>query len=322
MLGFLRRKDKTQEGLKKSRETWFGRLASVFRGPRLEDAVWAEAEEVLLGADAGFATTQELLTRTREQVQREQVRDPQRALELLKEEMLSLLRQPDHGPQMVGDGPLPKPLVVLVVGVNGVGKTTSIAKLSHYLKSEGKRVLLGAADTFRAAAIEQLQVWAERVDVEVVAHRTGGDAGAVAYDAFEAARARGADVVLIDTAGRLHTKRNLMEELRKVRRVLSRLDPQAPHQVLLVLDATVGQNGLAQARAFTEGVGCTGIFLAKLDGTAKGGIVLAICDQLKLPILFIGTGEGIEDLAPFSPEEFVEALFATAPEGPRPGFHG
>ena len=180
----------------------------------------------------------------------------------------------------------------MVVGVNGAGKTTSIAKLSARYRSEGKRVVLAAGDTFRAAAIEQLQYWGEQVGAEVVAHRQGADPGAVAHDAFQAARARGADVLIVDTAGRLHTKSHLMEEMAKVRRVLSRLDPTAPHEVILVLDATTGQNGLAQAQAFTSSLGCHGIFLAKLDGTAKGGILLAIADQLRLPVLYVGTGEG------------------------------
>jgi fused signal recognition particle receptor len=233
---------------------------------------------------------------------------------LLKAEMVGVLRLPGDGAaDLLTAGKGQGPQVVLVVGVNGVGKTTSIAKLAHWLRANGRKVLLGAGDTFRAAAIEQLQAWGQRAGVDVVAHRQGADPGAVAYDTYQAAQARGCDTIIIDTAGRLHTKHNLMEEMKKIKRVLSRLDQTAPHQVILVLDATTGQNGLAQARHFTEAVGCTGIFLAKLDGTAKGGIVLAICDQLKLPVMFIGTGEGLEDMAPFDPEEFVEALFASTP---------
>ena len=200
--------------------------------------------------------------------------------------------------------------MILMVGVNGVGKTTSIAKLAHHFTQSGKKVVLGAADTFRAAAAEQLEVLGERVGVDVVRHAHGADPGAVAFDAYQAGKARGADVLIIDTAGRLHTKANLMEELRKVHRVLRRQDPQAPHQVILTLDATTGHNGLAQAESFKEAVDCTGIFLAKLDGTARGGIVLAINRELGVPILFIGTGEGIEDLAPFDSQDFVEALLA------------
>ena len=197
-----------------------------------------------------------------------------------------------------------------MVGVNGVGKTTSIAKLAYHLQSSGHSVILGAADTFRAAGAEQLEILGERLGVEVVSHRSGGDPGAVAYDAYQAGKARGADVLIIDTAGRLHTRSNLMEELRKVHRVLNRQNPSAPHQVILTLDATTGQNGLAQAKSFKEAVECTGIFLAKLDGTARGGIVLAIRQELQVPILFIGTGEGLSDLAPFDSRQFVESLLA------------
>jgi fused signal recognition particle receptor len=221
----------------------------------------------------------------------------------LKEEMVRMLSVP---PQAASGTPSPK--VVLVVGVNGSGKTTSIAKLAYKLKSEGKKVLLAAADTFRAAAIDQLKKQGERVGVEVVAHQPGADPGAVVYDALQAAQSRRVDVLLIDTAGRLHTKYNLMEELKKVRRVAAKLDASAPHEVILVLDATTGQNGLTQARHFAEAVGVTGVLLAKLDGTAKGGIVLAIGDELGLPIQMVGLGEGLEDLAPFAAADFVEAL--------------
>ena len=197
-----------------------------------------------------------------------------------------------------------------MVGVNGVGKTTSIAKLAHHLSQAGKKVILGAADTYRAAGAEQLEILGQRVGVDVISHRSGGDPGAVAYDAYQASKGRGADVLIVDTAGRLHNKSNLMEELRKVHRVLKRLDPQAPHQVILTIDATTGHNGLAQAKAFQEAVDCTGIFLAKLDGTARGGIVLAIKHDLQVPILFIGTGEKLDDLAPFDARDFVESLLA------------
>ncbi len=200
------------------------------------------------------------------------------------------------------------PRVILVVGVNGGGKTTSIAKLAYRFKSEGKRVILAAADTFRAAAIDQLRYLGERVGVDVIAHQPGADPGAVVFDALAAARSRQIPVVIIDTAGRLHTRFNLMEELKKIKRVAAKLDPAAPHEVILVLDATTGQNGLAQAKHFTEAVGVTGIFLAKLDSTAKGGIVLAICDELGIPVQFIGVGEKMEDMAPFDAEGFVEAL--------------
>jgi len=222
----------------------------------------------------------------------------------LKAEMVSLLRVPLQEVPAV----LSLPRVILVIGVNGSGKTTSIAKLAHGLKRSGKSVILAAADTFRAAAIDQLRHWGERAGVDVIAHQPGADPGAVVYDALQAARGRQVDEVIIDTAGRLHTKFNLMEELKKVKRVSAKDDATAPHEVILVLDATTGQNGLTQARYFTEAVGVTGIFLAKLDGTARGGIVLAICDELKIPIQFIGVGEKLEDIMPFDAEAFVEAL--------------
>ena len=202
------------------------------------------------------------------------------------------------------------PYVILMVGVNGVGKTTSIAKLAHLFTKEGKKVILGSADTFRAAAAEQLEILGKEIGVDVIRHKAGGDPGAVAFDTYQAGKARGADVLIIDTAGRLHTKSNLMEELRKIHRVLARLEPKAPHQVILTLDATTGLNGLAQAKSFKEAVNCTGIFLAKLDGTARGGIVIAIKQELQVPILFIGTGEGVSDLAPFDTRDFVESLLA------------
>ncbi|OGN95276.1 MAG: signal recognition particle-docking protein FtsY, partial [Chloroflexi bacterium RBG_13_51_18] len=223
---------------------------------------------------------------------------------LLREEMTQILSVPSREPPAA----VTPPHVILVVGVNGSGKTTSIAKLACKYKKEGKSVLLAAADTFRAAAIDQLKKQGERAGVDVIAHQPGADPGAVVYDAFHAARSRGVDILIIDTAGRLHTKFNLMEELKKVRRVAAKLDSSAPHEVILVLDATTGQNGLTQARYFTEAVGVTGVFIAKLDGTAKGGIVLAICDELKLPIQLIGVGERLEDMITFNAEDFIEAL--------------
>ena len=317
MFRLFKHKEKTHSGLKKSRDTWFGHLAGLFQREHLDEEVWEEAEAILLGADVGVSTATTLLERARQRIQADGGAGHD-ALEVLKEEMRSILEAPLKAPTTSsppGESVEPsRPQVILVLGVNGVGKTTSIGKLAALYRDDEQRVILGAADTFRAAAIEQLQVWGQRVDAEVIAHRQGADPGAVAYDAFQAAQARGADVLIIDTAGRLHTKSNLMEEMKKVKRVLTRLDPTAPHQTLLVLDATTGQNGLAQAQSFTEAMDCTGILLAKLDGTAKGGIVLAICDQLHLPVLFIGTGEGLNDLAPFDPEEFVEALFAPVPQ--------
>jgi fused signal recognition particle receptor len=315
-VNFLSRKGKTEGGVRRSRETWFGRLAGLFQRGSIDETTWEQAEELLLGADVGVSTTRTLLDRVRRRMRAEGGAG-KAPLELLKEEMRALVPAPAASFPLALNG-RPRPLVVLVVGVNGSGKTTSIAKLASLFRADGKRVVLGAADTFRAAAIEQLQVWGQRAGAEVVAHQQGADPGAVAYDAFQAARARGADVVILDTAGRLHTKVNLMEEMKRIQRVLSRLEPTAPHHTILVLDATTGQNGLAQARAFTESAGCTGIILAKLDGTARGGIVLAIAQELRLPVLFIGTGEGLEDLVPFDPQEFVDALLAPASQPASP----
>ena len=313
MLALLRKnrqkvKQNTREGVKRSRESWFGRILGVLRSPKLDDGVWEQLEEILISADMGVNTSLDLIERLKAHSQREGLRDPQQLAETLRRELVSSLEAGNGSAAWLEADTGDPPLVILVVGVNGAGKTTSIAKLAYHLKEEGKKVVLGAADTFRAAAIEQLQALGQRAGVEVVSHQPGADPGAVAYDAFQASRARGADVLIIDTAGRLHTKSNLMEELKKIRRVLTRLEPSAPQQVLLILDATTGHNGLSQARHFTEAVECTGIFLAKLDGTAKGGIVLAIRNELNLPILFIGTGEGLEDMAAFDPQVFVEAI--------------
>ena len=278
----------------------------LFDRPTVDDGVWEELEELLVSADVGVSTTEKLIERVKQRVAQEKTNDASLVRDALKAEMVSLLRIP---PQEVPDT-LSLPRVVLVVGVNGSGKTTSIAKLAYSLKGNGKSVILAAADTFRAAAIDQLSCWGERVGVDVIAHQPGADPGAVVFDTLQAARSRQIDEVIIDTAGRLHTKFNLMEELKKVKRVAAKDDATAPHEVILVLDATTGQNGLTQARYFTEAVGVTGIFLAKLDGTARGGIVLAICDELKIPIQFIGVGEKLEDIMPFDAEAFVEALCA------------
>jgi len=275
----------------------------LFDRDRVGDEVWEEVEELLIAADVGVATTEKLIMRVRERAIAEKL-DGARVAEALKEEMTSILTIP---PAARTDNAAP-PRVILLVGVNGSGKTTSIAKLAHKYKQEGKKVLLAAADTFRAAAIDQLKAQGERAGVDVVAHQPGADPGAVVYDSLQAAQSRGVDVLIIDTAGRLHTKYNLMEELKKVRRVAAKMDATAPHEVILVLDATTGQNGLTQARYFTEAVGVTGIFLAKLDGTAKGGIVLAIGDELGIPIDLVGTGEGLEDMVTFDAGAFVAAL--------------
>ncbi len=315
------------QAIERTRRTWFSRIGGLFaRG--LDDALWEELEETLIAADTGVETTLHVLGRVKERVQREGIRAPEEALAALKEELAAVLAvdgRPDGRAsargQLWGDtdgdvvgavreSPSPRPAVILVVGVNGTGKTTSIGKLAHAYRARGQRVLLAAGDTFRAAAIDQLKQWGQRVGVEVVAHQQGADPGAVVFDALAAAESRSADVVIIDTAGRLHTKVNLMEELRKVNRIIQRRFPDAPHEVLLVLDATTGQNALTQAKYFTEAVGVTAILLAKLDGTAKGGVIFSVCHHLGVPVRFVGTGERAEDLAPFEPQSFVEALFA------------
>jgi len=301
--------ERFEKGVKRSREGWFSRVVHLFERATVEEALWDELEELLITADVGVSTTTKLIARVRERAGRERLKDGPHIYSVLKDEIVTMLRMDTSGeasPPL--DLALSGPRVILVVGVNGTGKTLSIAKLAHSFKGQGKRVIIAAADTFRAAAIDQLKILGQRVGAEVICHQPGADPGAVVFDSLEAARARHADVVIIDTAGRIHTKFNLMEELVKIRRVVSRKDPRAPHEVLLVLDATTGQNGLTQARYFTEAVNVTGVFLAKLDGTAKGGIVLAICDELKIPILFIGTGETLDDLAPFDAQTFVEAL--------------
>ena len=295
---------KTEQALKRSRDTWFSRAMRLFDRTAIDEAVWAELEELLISADVGVNTTEKLIEKVRRQVTEEKISQGSLVRSILKAEMVNILKIDIQETPLIAS----LPRVTLVVGVNGGGKTTSIAKLAYSLKNEGKRVILVAADTFRAAAIDQLKLLGEMAGVDVVAHQPGADPGAVVYDAMQAARSRGAHEVIIDTAGRLHTKFNLMEELKKIKRVAAKFDATAPHEVILVLDATTGQNGLAQARHFTEAVGVTGIFLAKLDGTAKGGIVLAICDDLKIPVQFIGAGERLEDIAPFDAETFVEAL--------------
>ncbi|MFC1915505.1 signal recognition particle-docking protein FtsY [Chloroflexota bacterium] len=288
--------------MRRSRETWFGRAMHLFDRPAIGDEVWAELEELLIAADVGMSTAEKLIEQVKQRVVGESQGSLVRAA--LQAEMVNILRI-DQKEKPVD---LSIPRVIMIVGVNGGGKTTSIAKIAYSLKNEGKNIILVAADTFRAAAIDQLKYLGERVGVDVIAHQPGADPGAVVFDALQAARNRQVDAVIIDTAGRLHTKYNLMEELKKIKRVAAKADATAPHEVILVLDATTGQNGLAQARYFTEAVGVTGIFLAKLDGTAKGGIVLAICDELKIPIQFVGLGEKMEDMAAFDAGAFVGAL--------------
>ena len=317
MLRRLRRKpeeqqadeQKIQQSLSRTRQGFFGRISGLLGRGEITEETWEELEELLILADVGVNTTLSLVERLRERVARERIRSADGVQAALREELLSILNA--HPP--VAD-PLDRLLtVVLVVGVNGSGKTTSIAKLARYYQNLGKRVVLGAADTFRAAAIDQLKIWGQRVGADVIAQRPGADPGAVVYDAIRASQeSRKADVLIVDTAGRLHTKYNLMEELKKLRRVASRQVHKAPHEVFLVLDATTGQNALSQARYFKDAIDITGIILTKLDSTAKGGIVFAIVQELGLPIRFVGTGEKIEDFAEFDAQAFVEGLFADA----------
>lgn len=302
-----------EQAVERTRRSWFGRIGSMFRRG-LSDELWDELEETLISADTGVQTTLKILNDLKDRVRKDGIKDPDQALAVLKEDLIRIL-DVDHGQGQIWrrDGQreqLPRPAVILVVGVNGTGKTTSIGKLAYAYRAQGKKVVLAAGDTFRAAAIEQLKHWGERAGADVVAHQQGADPGAVVFDALQAAENRGADVLIIDTAGRLHTKAHLMDELRKVNRVIQRKIPDAPHEVLLVLDATTGQNAMPQAKYFTEAVGVTGILLSKLDGTAKGGVVFSVCDRLGVPVRFVGTGEAAKDLAPFDPREFVEALLA------------
>ncbi len=295
-----------RQAVGRTRAQFVERVDDALRGRKeIAPELFAALEAALLGADLGVETTAELLGRLRERVERQDLADPTALRGALREELTSLLRSPNRGPILEAT----KPRVVFLVGVNGTGKTTTIAKLTHRWQREGRRVLLCAADTFRAAAGEQLEVWAERLQAELLRQKPGADPAAVVFDALTAAKARHADAVLVDTAGRLHTKSNLMAELEKMKRTAAKVVPGAPHEILLVLDATTGQNGLAQARQFTQAVGVTGIVLTKLDGTAKGGIVVAIARTLGLPIRYLGVGEQPDDLLDFDPEAYVASLF-------------
>ncbi|MEA3345315.1 MAG: signal recognition particle-docking protein FtsY [Chloroflexota bacterium] len=295
------------DSLERTRRGVLGRLSGLFGADEpITDELWEELEEVLILADVGMPTTMALVDRLRDRTRRGEIRSAPQAREALKQEMIALL---DHqAPWRADEERLLT--VILVVGANGSGKTTSIAKLAHYYQERGRRVMLCAADTFRAAALDQLKIWGERLGAPVLAHQPGADAGAVVYDAIRASQSRDMDLLIIDTAGRLHTHYNLMQELAKVRRVAAKQVHRAPHETLLVLDATTGQNGLSQARHFKEAVEVTGVVLAKLDGTAKGGVAFAIARELGLPIRFVGTGEGLEDLAEFDANIFVESIFS------------
>ncbi|MFT5367282.1 MAG: fused signal recognition particle receptor [Candidatus Latescibacterota bacterium] len=301
--------DKFKKGLAKTREGLVQKIREVIRlRPKLDEETLEEIEEILIQADVGFDPTMRIIDSLRERVASgEKVEDPENMVQQFLEDEIRKILQPENAPPPITI--TNKPHVILIVGVNGVGKTTSIGKLAQKFSREGKKVLLAAGDTFRAAAIEQLEIWAKRSGSDIVKHQPGADAASVAFDALQAAQARGSDIVLIDTAGRLHTKVNLMEEVKKIRRVIDKALPGAPHETLLVLDATTGQNAITQARQFHQTCELTGLILAKLDGTAKGGVVIAIADDLDLPVRFVGLGEGLDDLEDFVPENFVKALF-------------
>lgn len=295
-----------KEGLTKTRDEMSYKINDLLGNyVKIDDDLLEELEYILISADVGMETTMELIDRLRDRIRVDQVQDPKAVIPLLAEEMEGLLNESNLSTELNIN---PAPAVILVVGVNGVGKTTTIGKLTHLLKAEGKEVILAAADTFRAAAIEQLQTWGQRTDTPVIAHREGADPAAVVYDAIQATKARGADVLICDTAGRLHNKSNLMKELEKIHRVVSKEFPEAKRESLLVLDATTGQNALIQAKTFKEVTDLTGIVLTKLDGTAKGGVILPLQTELKIPIKLVGVGESIDDLQPFYSKDFSKAL--------------
>ncbi|MBM4049705.1 MAG: signal recognition particle-docking protein FtsY [Planctomycetes bacterium] len=298
--------DKLKKGLQKTREKLTSRLQSLFTfGRKIDEELLEQLEEVLLAADIGVRPVSKLIGEVREAYRTRKIQNQEEVPGFLKQQLKESLGKWDT---KLKAAPQP-PMVILVTGVNGTGKTTSIAKLAAMFDSQGKKVLLAASDTFRAAAIEQLEIWSKRAGVGVIKHQTGADPAAVAFDALEAAASRGVDVVLIDTAGRLHTHDNLMKELNKIRRVVEKRIPGAPHEVLLVLDATTGQNAIVQAKQFKQAVAVTGIFLAKLDGTAKGGVVLGMRDEADIPVKFVGIGEKLDDIEPFNAEAFVDAIF-------------
>jgi fused signal recognition particle receptor len=297
-----------QEGLKKTRRGIFADITALFDRSAIDEELYEDLESLLIQADLGVDTTMELVEALREDVRRERITDPARAREFLRDEMVKLLENATRN-RKVKIYQRGVPFVTLVVGVNGTGKTTTIAKLANFHKARNRNVMLVAGDTFRAAAIDQLKIWGERLGVPVIAHAQEADPGAVVFDGMQAAHARNVDILIVDTAGRLHTKFNLMEELAKVRRIMQKTVPNAPQEVLLVIDATTGQNGLVQAKKFAESAGITDIAIAKLDGTARGGIAFAISRELGIPISYIGTGEKATDFAEFDHEAFVDALF-------------
>ena len=303
--------ERLKESVGKTKEALADTLDAITQGGRqIDPSVLNEVETALLTADLGVKTTREILDSVKEQMSRNALNNGDQLKREIKAHVFRALNVYGNTPKLAGAANGNDPRVIFIVGVNGAGKTTSIGKLANRLRQEGRSVVLCAADTFRAAAIEQLEIWANRNGVEVVKQKSGSDPAAVVFDAMAAAKARGTDAVIVDTAGRLHTKSNLMQELEKMKRTASKVIPGAPHDVLLVMDATTGQNGLAQAREFTSAVGVTGIILTKLDGTAKGGIVVAISRELGLPIRFVGTGEKINDLVPFDAQAFADSLFS------------
>ncbi len=306
MFDRFRKLNPFRQGLEKTRESVFKQVTNLFTTEVIDEDLWDELEELLVRADLGVTITADVVQHLRLRVERERLTQAPQLTAALREELIGMLGGSESVPLVEV---ATRPRVIEVVGVNGVGKTTSIAKLARFLANNRRRVLIAAGDTFRAAAVEQLKVWGERLGVPVISHDYSADPGAVVFDAMEAGRARGMDDVIIDTAGRLHTKFNLMEELKKIQRVAQKVDPTAPHEVLLVLDATSGQNALLQARSFREAVGITGVILAKLDGTAKGGVAFAIRRELGVPIKFVGTGEKLENFASFDADDFVDALF-------------
>jgi fused signal recognition particle receptor len=300
--------EKLKGGLAKTHQGFVEKIDQLLAGRKsIDQDLLDELEAVLFSADLGVKTSSQLIEGVQRGLKKGELQEPERVKDFIRQEISRILQ--------MGEKPLSidfsqtKPFLFMVVGVNGVGKTTTIAKIAHQYSSQGKKVLIGAADTFRAAAVEQLEVWATRVNADLIKHSKGSDPSAVAFDSVHAAKARNVDLVFIDTAGRLHTKVNLMEELKKIKRIIAREYPGAPHEILLVLDATTGQNAISQAKLFHEAIGITGIALTKLDGTAKGGIIIGITDELKLPIRYIGVGEGMDDLREFNASEFVQALF-------------
>jgi fused signal recognition particle receptor len=297
------------QSVRRTRDAVFGQVADLFDRREVDASLWEELEELLIQADVGVPTTEYIIDQTRDEVRRQRIKEGAEARTAFKDVLVKILEDTDRPSDLViPQGTL---TTVLVVGVNGVGKTTSIAKLANLWQKQGRRCIIAAADTFRAAAIEQLKIWGDRAGVLVVSHQHGADPGAVVFDAWQSARSRNAEVLLVDTAGRLHTKFNLMEELRKIYRVLGKQDPNAPEATLLVLDATTGQNAVVQAREFQKAANVTGLVLTKIDGTAKGGCVFPIVRELRVPIQFLGSGEQMDDIDPFDARAFVEALLQT-----------